>query len=242
LLAEFFQHLINAASLGSVYALIALGLTLIFGTLGVVNFAHGALFMLGSYIGFTLAATGHWWLGLIVSVVAMAAVGCLLDALVFRSLRKHDHIVTVLITVGLLVAPVRTALWVRPFWHMDQPQRDAAARFDAMLDACGWDRYLPYGPDTEDLWAHTAHSPYSAAFTLFKLDASRMDPTLADMAFADFNRTPVIAVYPSFVPTLMDQTQGTLLSAFTETPPECAKTFVPMMDSRGQPYVLYFRK
>jgi hypothetical protein len=168
-------------------------------------------------------------------------------ALVFAWKREATEnispfIVTVLLTVGLLVAPVRTALWVRPFWHMDQPQRDAAARFDAMLDACGWDRYLPYGPDTEDLWAHTAHSPYSAAFTLFKLDASRMDPTLADMAFADFNRTPVIAVYPSFVPTLMDQTQGTLLSAFTETPPECAKTFVPMMDSRGQPYVLYFRK
>ena len=49
------------------------GLVLIFGLREVVNFAHGALFMVGAYLGFSVAAAGYWWGGLLVSVVAMGA-------------------------------------------------------------------------------------------------------------------------------------------------------------------------
>jgi len=90
---------------------------LIFGLREVVNFAHGALFMIGAYIGFSIAAMGYWWSGLLVSVFAMALVGCALDAAVFSTLRKHDHIVTVLVTFGILLIleTVVTKVWGKAY-------------------------------------------------------------------------------------------------------------------------------
>ncbi|AMJ61488.1 branched-chain amino acid ABC transporter permease [Bosea sp. PAMC 26642] len=117
-------QLLNGVVYGGLLYLLAVGLVLIFGLREVVNFAHGALFMLGSYIGYTLAASGQWWLGLLVSVVVMAAVGCILDVLVFRSLRKHDHIVTVLITFGLLLIleTVVTVTWGKAYLSYPVPR------------------------------------------------------------------------------------------------------------------------
>jgi len=116
-------QILNGVVYGGLLYLLAVGLVLIFGLREVVNFAHGALFMLGSYIGYTLAAAGHWWLGLLVSVVVMAAVGCALDVLVFRSLRKHDHIVTVLVTFGLLLIleTVVTVTWGKAYLSYPVP-------------------------------------------------------------------------------------------------------------------------
>jgi branched-chain amino acid transport system permease protein len=116
-------QLLNGVVYGGLLYLLSVGLVLIFGLREVVNFAHGALFMLGSYIGYTLAAMGQWWLGLLVSVVVMAALGCLLDVLVFRTLRKHDHIVTVLITFGLLLIfeTVVTVIWGKAYLSYPVP-------------------------------------------------------------------------------------------------------------------------
>lgn len=116
-------QILNGVVYGGLLYLLSVGLVLIFGLREVVNFAHGALFMLGSYIGYTLAAMGYWWLGLLVSVVVMAALGCLLDILVFRTLRKHDHIVTVLITFGLLLIfeTVVTVIWGKAYLSYPVP-------------------------------------------------------------------------------------------------------------------------
>ena len=96
-------QILNGVVYGALLYLLAVGLVLIFGLREVVNFAHGALFMVGAYLGFSVAAAGYWWGALVVSVVAMAAIGCLLDAAVFRTLRKQDPMVTVLVTFGLLL-------------------------------------------------------------------------------------------------------------------------------------------
>jgi branched-chain amino acid transport system permease protein len=116
-------QVLNGVVYGGLLYLLAVGLVLIFGLREVVNFAHGALFMLGAYIGYTLAAMGHWWLGLLVSVVAMTVVGCALDALVFRGLRKQDHIVTVLITFSLLLIleTVVTVTWGKAYLSYPVP-------------------------------------------------------------------------------------------------------------------------
>ncbi len=90
-------QVLNGIVYGGLLYLLAVGLVLIFGLREVVNFAHGALFMVGAYIGFSVSAAGYWWGGLLVSIVAMAVVGFVLDATVFRSLRKQGHIVTVLV-------------------------------------------------------------------------------------------------------------------------------------------------
>jgi branched-chain amino acid transport system permease protein len=116
-------QLLNGIVYGGLLYLLAVGLVLIFGLREVVNFAHGALFMIGAYIGFTVAALGYWWGGLAVSVVAMAITGCGLDAAVFRPLRKHDHIVTVLVTFGLLLIleTLATAIWGKAYLRYPEP-------------------------------------------------------------------------------------------------------------------------
>ena len=96
-------QILNGIVYGGLLYLLAVGLVLIFGLREVVNFAHGALFMVGAYLGFTLASLGYWWAGLLASVVVMTLAGCALDILVFRRLSRRDHIVTVLITFGLLL-------------------------------------------------------------------------------------------------------------------------------------------
>jgi branched-chain amino acid transport system permease protein len=98
-------------------------LVLIFGLREVVNFAHGALFMVGAYLGFSVAAAGYWWGGLLVSVVAMGAIGGMLDAAVFRTLRKQDPMVTVLVTFGLLLIleTVVTAIWGKAYLRYPMP-------------------------------------------------------------------------------------------------------------------------
>src|ERR1700709_15904 len=96
-------QLLNGVVYGGLLYLLSVGLVLIFGLRQVVNFAHGALFMIGAYIGYSVAAAGYWWGGLIVAVGAMAIAGCVLDATLFRALRSQDHMVTVLVTFGLLL-------------------------------------------------------------------------------------------------------------------------------------------
>lgn len=110
-------QVLNGIVYGGLLYLLAVGLVLIFGLREVVNFAHGALFMIGAYIGFSVAAMGYWWSGLLVSVFAMALVGCALDAAVFSTLRKHDHIVTVLVTFGILLIleTVVTKVWGKAY-------------------------------------------------------------------------------------------------------------------------------
>ncbi len=110
-------QILNGIVYGGLLYLLAVGLVLIFGLREVVNFAHGALFMIGAYIGFSIAAMGYWWSGLLVSVFAMALVGCALDAAVFSTLRKHDHIVTVLVTFGILLIleTVVTKVWGKAY-------------------------------------------------------------------------------------------------------------------------------
>jgi branched-chain amino acid transport system permease protein len=116
-------QLLNGVVYGGLLYLLSVGLVLIFGLREVVNFAHGALFMLGSYLGYSLAAAGFWWLGLLGSVAVMAAIGCLLDALVFRNLRQHDHIVTVLITFGILLIleTIVTVTWGKAYLSYPVP-------------------------------------------------------------------------------------------------------------------------
>jgi branched-subunit amino acid ABC-type transport system permease component len=70
--------------------LISIGLTLIFGIMRIVNFAHGALYMLGAYAGFTVAAwTGSYWLALVLAPLTVALIGVGLEALALRPLYRR---------------------------------------------------------------------------------------------------------------------------------------------------------
>src|SRR5579863_2016259 len=93
---------VNGIVTGMILALVASGLTLIFGIMDVVNFAHGELFMLGAYIGFVVfAATGSFWLALIGASMIVALLGAAMQIVALRPLIGRDPLNTILATVGI---------------------------------------------------------------------------------------------------------------------------------------------
>lgn len=106
------QFFVNGLVTGCFYALIALGLTLIFGMMGVVNFAHGEFFVLGGVFAYVFVALMGvpFWLAVILVVVVMAAMGALFDVLLVRPLRSHHILSTALVTIGLSIFLLNTTL------------------------------------------------------------------------------------------------------------------------------------
>jgi branched-chain amino acid transport system permease protein len=103
---------INGIVTGMILALVASGLTLIFGIMDVVNFAHGELFMLGAYVGvLTLAATGDFWIALVISTLAIALLGALIYLTTLRPLIGRDPLTTILATFGVSLVLQNYALW-----------------------------------------------------------------------------------------------------------------------------------
>jgi branched-chain amino acid transport system permease protein len=101
------QQLFNALSLGGVYALFALGFTLIFGVLGVINLAHGAVFMLGAYAALQAATRLNFplWAALAFAFAFAGVVGLLIDVLVLKPLRARNapHLIPMIATIGLAI-------------------------------------------------------------------------------------------------------------------------------------------
>jgi len=103
---------INGIVTGMILALVASGLTLIFGIMDVVNFAHGELFMLGAYVGvITMAATGDFWLALVVATLVIALLGAAIHVTVLRPLLGRDPLTTNLATFGISLVLQNYALW-----------------------------------------------------------------------------------------------------------------------------------
>jgi len=103
---------VNGIVTGMILALVASGLTLIFGIMDVVNFAHGELFMLGAYVGvITLAATGSFWVALVVATLIIALLGAALYLTTLRPLLGRDPLTTILATFGLSLVLQNYALW-----------------------------------------------------------------------------------------------------------------------------------
>jgi branched-chain amino acid transport system permease protein len=119
--AEFFQSIpfdqiiiqtMNGIVTGMILALVASGLTLIFGIMDVVNFAHGELFMLGAYIGvLVLASTGSFWLALVLASLIVAILGAALQIVTLRPLIGRDPLNTILATFGISLVLQNYALW-----------------------------------------------------------------------------------------------------------------------------------
>jgi branched-chain amino acid transport system permease protein len=103
----FAQQLANALTLGSVYALFALGFTLVFGVLAVINLSHGAVFMVGSYAALVLVTQFHLplWLALIGAMLVSGCVGLLVDVLILKPLRARNapHLIPMIATIGVAI-------------------------------------------------------------------------------------------------------------------------------------------
>src|SRR3982075_4383857 len=88
---------------GSFYAMLSLGLAVIFGLLGIVNFAHGALYMIGAYVAFVALDTFglNYWMALIIAPVVVGALGVVIERTLLRHLYRIDPIYGLLLTFGL---------------------------------------------------------------------------------------------------------------------------------------------
>ena len=105
-------QIVNGIVSGMILALVASGLTLIFGIMDVVNFAHGELFMLGAYVGTTtMVATGNFWLALVVASATIALLGAVIQVTTLRPLLGRDPLTTILATFGISLVLQNWALY-----------------------------------------------------------------------------------------------------------------------------------
>src|SRR3954451_2369724 len=98
---EFLQQLVNGLSLGAIYALIALGYTMVYGVLRLINFAHGDVYMLGAFAGYFIANALHldahpsvlWPIVVTIGAMAVCAVvGALIERFAYRPVRHHSRL------------------------------------------------------------------------------------------------------------------------------------------------------
>lgn len=103
-LTTFLIQCLNSVQYGLLLFLVASGLTLIFGIMGVINLAHGSFYMIGAYMAFTLSAlTGSFPLALLLGVILSVALGYVLEWLFFSYLYEREHLQQVLMTYGLIL-------------------------------------------------------------------------------------------------------------------------------------------
>jgi branched-chain amino acid transport system permease protein len=110
---NFVSQLFNGLALGALLALIASGLTIIYGTLGVLNLAHGAMFMLGGYAGFAAyQASGSFVVAVLAGTLALLIVGVLLERVIVRHFYARPHEDQLLVTFGLAIVFVEAVRWM----------------------------------------------------------------------------------------------------------------------------------
>lgn len=102
-LSTFMQHLTNGISLGSLYALIAIGYTMVYGILKLINFAHGDIFMMAAYFAFFGVATFNlpWYFAFIIAIVITAVLGMTIEFTAYRPLRSAPKISILISAIGV---------------------------------------------------------------------------------------------------------------------------------------------
>ena len=108
----FLLTFLNGLTLAALYFLVASGFSLVFGLMRNVNLAHGSLYLLGAYIGYsTVQWTGSWYVGVAAGFFAIALVGLLLQVLIFRHMEGQDMRQT-MVTIGLSIVLADLMLWI----------------------------------------------------------------------------------------------------------------------------------
>jgi branched-chain amino acid transport system permease protein len=124
-LSLFVQQILNGLTLGSVYSLVALGLTLVYGILHIPNFSHGALFMAGAYAAFFAAGSlgANYWVALVAAAIVTALIAVLSERLVFNRLRDAPPLHDMIAAIGLLLffEAVAQAIWGADFHRLAPP-------------------------------------------------------------------------------------------------------------------------
>ncbi len=138
-MALFLQQVLNGLTLGGVYCLVALGLTLVYGILHVPNFAHGAFYMAGAYVAFFLIDRlgFNYWLAMAGAALAVALISLLSERLVFHPLRNAPYLHHMIASIGILLflEAGTQALWGADFHRMATPYAQILSLGDVTLPA-----------------------------------------------------------------------------------------------------------
>ena len=127
-------QILNGLVYGALLFALASGLALMFGLRRIVNFAHGSLYMLGAYIGYSVSARFDFWTALVAAGLALALLGVLLDLLVFRPLQDKDPLTTLLVTFGLALVAEDV---VQSTWGNDTLSLAEPALLDGVVHLLG---------------------------------------------------------------------------------------------------------
>ena len=100
---SFLNHLISGISLGSIYAIIALGYTMVYGIAKMLNFAHGDVIMVGGYMCFCATTYLGWpaWMGVVLAVVVCTALGVVIERLAYKPLRMAPSLAVLITAIGV---------------------------------------------------------------------------------------------------------------------------------------------
>ena len=110
---EIFVFFLHGLAYAGLLFLVSAGLTLIFGMMNVLNFAHAAMYMLGAYFSYTvLRVTGHFWLSLILCPLILFVIGALVERFLMRRVHIHGHLHELLLTFGLAYIITEIVKWV----------------------------------------------------------------------------------------------------------------------------------
>jgi len=103
ILLEFLQQIINGLSLGAIYALIALGYTMVYGIINLINFAHGDIMMIGAYVGFfSVSILGsNIWVAMLFAMITCAVLGVVIEKIAYRPLRNSTRIAALITAIGV---------------------------------------------------------------------------------------------------------------------------------------------
>jgi len=107
-----FAQLLNGVAFGSLLMILSSGLAMIYGLRGVTNFAHGALYMAGAYLAYSVSTNFSFWLALIVAPLALAVLGAVLELVFFRRLEHRSHIEVGLVTFGIALVLERVIVLI----------------------------------------------------------------------------------------------------------------------------------
>jgi branched-chain amino acid transport system permease protein len=126
---EFIQQIINGLTLGSIYALIAIGYTMVYGIIGMINFAHGEIYMIGAYVGLlTITALGLFGVDsislillatLAISILVTGSYGWIVERLAYRPLRGSPRLVPLISAIGV-------SIFLQNYVQLGQGARDVS--------------------------------------------------------------------------------------------------------------------
>jgi branched-chain amino acid transport system permease protein len=161
---EFFIiSMLNGLSYGLLLFMLSSGLTLIFSMMGVLNFAHASFYMLGAYVGYSVAQLVGFWPGLLLAPLVVGAMGAVFERLALRKVHKYGHVPELLITFGLsyIILELVQLVWGRTAVEFTPPELLQGPMF-TLVNQAEAGLGLVWGVAPAELCAAAACSPFPA--------------------------------------------------------------------------------